>query len=213
MESSKQNTLLSALSKPVVLIVLFFLVTPLAIAASLLAVSTFEKSQTDSSERVLGASTYSANHNSGVQVYAALPSNVKSVSGSIVSADSRVEIIKAYMLGHKSPLTPYADYIVEMADKYGLDYRLLVAIAMKESGICKVIPPGGHNCWGWGIHSAGTLGFDSYETSIETVTKGLKEEYYDKGYVTPAEIMQKYIPHSPEGIWATDVQHFMDQMQ
>jgi len=117
------------------------------------------------------------------------------------------------MVDNESPLTPYADYIVAMADKYGIDYRLIVAIAKKESGICKIIPPDGHNCWGWGIHSAGTLGFDSYETSIETVTKGLKEEYYDKGYVTPDEIMQKYIPHSPEGIWAIDVQHFMDQMQ
>ena len=34
----------------------------------------------------------------------------------------------------------------------GFDYRLLPAIAMQESTLCRSIPVDSHNCWGWGIY-------------------------------------------------------------
>ena len=106
----------------------------------------------------------------------------------------------------------YADFIVQTADKYGLDFRLLTAIAQKESGLCRVIPEGSNNCWGWGIHSEGTLGFDSYEEAIETVSKGLKENYIDLGYVSVEEIMAKYA-HPSSTTWAEGVSFYMNQMR
>jgi hypothetical protein len=110
-------------------------------------------------------------------------------------------------------LAPYYQLLVDTADKYGLDYRLLTSIAMKESGLCKIIPEGSHNCWGWGIHKAGTLGFDSYPEAIDTVSKGLREKYADIGLVTPDQIMTKYIPHSPGGAWAVDVNVYMNNLR
>ena len=93
-----------------------------------------------------------------------------------------------------------------------MDFRLLVAIAQQESNLCKKIPEGTHNCWGWGIHSKGTLGFDSYPEAIETVSQGIRRDYLNKGYTTPEEIMKKYTPSSP-GTWAFGVNKFLGQME
>ncbi len=191
---------------------LFFVITPITLGASIIAITSIKTDTTHPQVLSATANTLSSSTKPGVQVYASLPADIPAVSAEVIGQDARVEMIKQYMDKYDSPLSPYADYIVQKADQYGIDYRLIVAIARKESGMCKIIPPGGHNCWGWGIHSAGTLGFDSYEEAIETVTKGLKENYYDKGYVEPNEIMRKYTPHSPEGIWAENVQTFMDEM-
>ena len=87
---------------------------------------------------------------SGVRVYASLPTTVSSVSGAVESSDARQALIEGYLQRYNSPLFPHAKTLIEAADQNGLDYRLLTAIAQQESNLCKVIPPGGYNCWGWG---------------------------------------------------------------
>lgn len=149
----------------------------------------------------------------GVQVYASLPSDFPTVSAQIVEEDARPEIIRSFLTSYKSPLTPHAALIVKTADIYGIDWKLLTAIAMKESGLCKIIPEESYNCWGWGIHSAGTLKFDSYEEGIDTVSKGIRENYVDIGLVTIEEIMSKWIPHSPNGAWAEGVKLYIAEMK
>jgi len=107
-----------------------------------------------------------------------------SVKGVVITGDARPILIRNYLKKYQSPLTPYADFIFATSQKYGIDYRLLVAIAQQESNLCKKIPPNSHNCWGWGIHSKGTLGFSSFDEAIEIVAQGLKEDYIDKGFTT-----------------------------
>ncbi len=97
------------------------------------------------------------------------------------------------------------------SDKNGIDWRLLVAIAQQESNLCKTIPENSFNCWGWGIHSKGTLKFSSYEEAIKTIARGLKRNYIDRGYTTAEEIMQKYTPLS-NGSWAQGVSQFMEEI-
>jgi hypothetical protein len=94
--------------------------------------------------------------------------------------------------------------MVRISDKYSLDYRLLAAISMQESNACKAIPPGSFNCWGFGIYGGHVTKFDSYVDGMETVAKGLKEDYVDKGLITPKDIMSKYTPSS-NGSWAKGV--------
>lgn len=143
-------------------------------------------------------------------VYAALPENPKSIWGVATVADARIEIISNYLKENNSPLAPYAADIIAAADKYDVDYRLTTAIAQKESGLCRVIPEGSYNCWGWGIHSKGTLTFSSYKEGIYEVTRGIRENYLNLGYTTPEEIMKKWVPHSPNGIWAVGVSAYME---
>ena len=196
--------------KKVVLIAAFFLITPVALGTSLISLSALTKTS-----EVKGASDASSPSTqfplSGSQIYASLPSSFPSISGDIIEADAKVGLIEQYLTEKDSPLAPHAYFIVKTAEEYGLDYRLITAIAQKESGLCRVIPEGSYNCWGWGIHSKGTLMFDSFEEGIETVSKGIKENYIDRGYTTLEEIMGKYTPLS-QGTWAEGVIFYMEQM-
>jgi len=79
---------------------------------------------------------------------------------------------------------------------------------MQESNLCKHIYPGSYNCWGWGIYGNKVTRFSSYEEAIETISRGLKKNYIDKGYTTPEEIMRKYTPPS-DGSWAFGVNTFL----
>lgn len=197
--------------KSITLLIVFLILTPVTIVTALFSLNILS----DSAPKQVTESVITMQTNypvSGVQVFASLPSNSPSIGGAAVAADARVEVIRKYLAGYKSTLTPHAQTLLDAADYYGLDFRLLPAIAMQESNLCKFIPADGHNCWGWGIHSEGTLGFESFDDAIWTVAKGLKEEYIDKGLVTPVAIMGKYTPQS-NGSWARGVTEFMSQLE
>lgn len=141
--------------------------------------------------------------------------SARGISAIVEGADARPEVVARFLERYKSPLQPYdhfGKYIVEAADRYGLDYRLIPAIMMQESNLCKTIIPGSYNCLGFGIHSKGTLTFDSYEASIERATRELRSNYIDKGYTTPEEIMRKYTPGS-NGSWANSVNQWIAEME
>ena len=107
---------------------------------------------------------------------------------------------------NNAPLADYAEKFVEVANKYGLDYRLLPAIATVESG-------GGksnfrsYNAWGWGNKS-----FSSFEEGIEVVGRGLKTGYIDKGRDTVEEIAPVYCPPNYKN-WARSVNQFMLEIE
>lgn len=197
--------------KNMILIGIFFLVTPLTLAISLFSLFSLRSSYIAKS--IEQKKTVAEVPFSGVQVYASLPAQLPAVSGEIGVDDARTEIVRQYLKSYNSPLLPFVNELIQAADKYNLDYRLLPAIAQQESNLCKIIPPESYNCWGWGIHSAGSLGFDSFNEGIETVAKGLKQNYIDKGYITVTEIMSKYNPISPGGAWGKGVEQFMSAME
>ena len=107
---------------------------------------------------------------------------------------------------NNAPLADYAEKFVEVANKYGLDYRLLPAIATVESS-------GGknnfrkYNAWGWG-----SRGFSSFEEGIEVVGRGLKTGYIDKGRDTVEEIAPVYCPPNYKN-WARSVNQFMLEIE
>lgn len=197
--------------KNLILITFFFTVTPIALGTSLFSLVSLNNLSDKKVESVTSREL-SVYPKSGARVFASLPTNLPSVGGEATALDARPELIRQYFEYWGSPLVPYAGLVVETADRYQLDYRLTTAIAQQESNLCKFIPPGSNNCWGWGIHSAGTLGFDSFEQGIETVSKGLREEYLNKGYETVEEIMSKYTPLS-NGSWAAGVTKFMAEIE
>ncbi len=126
--------------------------------------------------------------------------------------DGRKERIREFLATYNSPLEPFAGDIVEAADEYGLDYRLVPSIAMQESGLCKTIPDNSFNCWGFGVYGHTAVHFDGYKDGIYTVTKALATRYKKHGLVTPQQIMTMYTPSS-NGSWAFGVNHFMEILQ
>lgn len=195
--------------KNTILVFSFFVLTPLVLLVSLFSLFSITKYDHSEKSTVLGINTINP---SGVKVFASLPTDLATTYGYVISADAREDILRQYLTYYKSPLAPYSKKIIEEADNNDLDFRLIVAIAQQESNLCKVIPSETYNCWGWGIHSKGTLGFRSFEEGIETVSKGIKENYINKGYRTIEDIMSKYTPLS-NGSWAEGVNEFMSEME
>lgn len=190
----------------------FFVVCFIFISAFLLFASAYSLSSLDSSKSREPQVKSATTDRSGVSVYASLPETKSTIDSQVIAADARVIIVQRFLQSYGSPLAEHANTLVSSADKYGLDYKLLPAIAMKESGGCKAIPANSHNCWGWGIHSEGSLGFDSYDEGIETVSSGLKEYYIDLGYETVEDIMTKYA-HKDSTTWADGVNFYIDQIE
>ncbi|OGE13360.1 hypothetical protein A3G14_01650 [Candidatus Curtissbacteria bacterium RIFCSPLOWO2_12_FULL_38_9] len=154
---------------------------------------------------------------SSLENYASVASNEfeinNNIEGQVLSAE--ISDLRPYTLSKfldKTPLAPYSEYIVEVSDKYGIDYRLIPAIAMKESGGGVTIDQSTHNAWGW---ENGITNFSSWESAIETVGKTLKKNYIAKGLVTPEQIMVVYAPPQVEtgGKWAQDINLFFSQME
>jgi len=106
--------------------------------------------------------------------------------------------IDAYFEAHDMPLAGQGMKMVIEAEKNALDWRLLPAIAMRESTGgkfgCKKVK---HNPFGWGSCK---IGFDSYEHAIEIVAKNLggnnprTARYYDNK--TTIQILRAYNPPS-----------------
>lgn len=140
--------------------------------------------------------------------------DVKGVSTTVDEADARIPLVANFLRRYNAPMNPdsFAKTLVIIADKYHIDFRLLPAIAMQESNLCKVIPTGTYNCLGFGIDEHQTLGFESFEANFDTAGRDLKKYYIDEGLTTPEQIMHKYTPKSP-GTWADSVNQWMAEMR
>lgn len=120
--------------------------------------------------------------------------------------DRVVKIEKFFRINRgNAPLMAHAVKFVEVADKYGLDYRLLPAIATMESGGGKSLFRS-YNAWGYGKYN-----FSSFDEGIETVGAGLKK-YKDRGLVTPGQIAPVYCPPNATN-WAKGVEQFMNEIE
>jgi len=184
-------------------IFVFFTFTPLTLLASL-----FILNQTSPVKKPNDLQSFAQVG----QLYAALPSETGEVLGVAEIEDARPVIIRKYLEKFDSPLAPYYLDLFNASEKYGVDYKLIVAIAQCESNLCKKSPEGSFNCWGF---ENGETKFLSWTQAFDQVAKTLKERYIDMGLVTPEQIMPKYAPPSVEkgGPWAKCVTQFMEDLE
>lgn len=147
----------------------------------------------------------------GLEVNAQTDTSRKHQEGVIESRmlDPRAEILTAYLAKYNSPLQYHAQDFVDAADTFGVDYKLVPAIAGVESTFGHRIP-GGNNAWGWGIYGDNRIYFNSWREAIFTITRGLKEGYIDKGLTDPYSMNRKYAS-SPT--WGTKVAYFMGDIE
>lgn len=122
--------------------------------------------------------------------------------------DFRVTALANYLNSQNSPLAPYSVDFVEIADKYGLDWRLVAAISGVESTFGKHIPTNSFNAYGW---AGGNYKFASWKDSIEVVSKSLKEDYIQKGAPSLYKIGRRYCPPNPA--WSGKVKFFMQKIE
>ena len=126
-------------------------------------------------------------------------------------AVDRAEVLEKFLEKYNSPMVENVDTFVEVADTYGMDYRLLPAISCMESTCGRHLIEGTYNPFGWGIYGSNYIAFNSYDEAIRTVGKGISEGYIQKGLDTPERIAPVYTPPNPVG-WNRGVRFFMGQM-
>jgi hypothetical protein len=140
------------------------------------------------------------------------------LSATVIAGDSRTLLLESFLNKYGSPMSPYAKLIVDEADKYGFDFRLLPAIAMCESNLGKHVPlKAGFNPFGIAVYT-GTLkgkNFDNWEHAIEWVSQYVSERYYSQGITNLIDIQQQWAPPAAENgnSWAKCVQFFENSMQ
>lgn len=156
--------------------------------------------------------TYSAEYNLSSEITGDSTTGISR----FITIDPRVLAMSSFLSDYHSPLAPYSKYIVETADSYGLDWRLVVSISGVESAFGNIVPGGdSNNAWGWrGINknARGWSVFATWEDGIKEITRGLAEGYGVT--LTPAEIEPAYCPPCAEGghAWARGVSRFMSEL-
>lgn len=185
---------------------------PLTLITLLFSISTYSGISSTKGMRGLIRQEITDFKSQGI-TFAALPKVAFEIKTALAKEDARPMLIDKYLSHYNSPMAGMGDYIVKVSDRFELDPYLVVAIAQQESNLGKLMPPNCHNAWGWGIHSAGTLCFDSWNEGINTFVSGLAQKYLAYGLRTPEQIMTKYNATSPGGAWAKGVNQFLLELQ
>lgn len=114
-------------------------------------------------------------------------------------------VIKKVLDRYSAPLADSSDSFITTCNTFDLDCYLLPSIAGLESTFGRFIYPGSYNPFGW---ARGYMIFGSWKEGIETVGKGLRENYLNKGALSVSEIGPIY---SESPTWAIRVQYFMNE--
>lgn len=126
----------------------------------------------------------------------------------VVSVDQRLETLERFLKEKDSPLAPYSDHFIEIADKYGLDWTLMPAISGIESNFGKKMPEGSNNPFGLGGRSLMT--FQNLYDAIEYEGKLLSKDYK---LASNRAIGSIYCPqHECNQKWAITVTNFSEEI-
>ena len=113
--------------------------------------------------------------------------------------------IRRVLERYNAPLVNESESFIKTCRAYNLDCYLLPSIAGLESTFGRFILPGSYNPFGW---DRGYMIFSSWEKGIETVGKGLRDGYLNKGALSLDEIGPIY---SESPTWSQRVQYFMNE--
>lgn len=175
----------------------------LLVAFYMLALGVTRKNQTVQANPIISSSYDS---------FSAVPESPTHTEVNIIASDARAKLVDFYFARYQSPMAGLGEAIVTTADKYNLPFGLVPAIAMCEGNLGKVIPVDSYNTYGWGIYGEKITRFASWEDGIEKVSRGLRQDYLNKGLTTPDQIMKKYTPGS-NGSWAFCVDKFLGELK
>lgn len=113
--------------------------------------------------------------------------------------------IRDFLTRHKSPMAGHAEEIVLAGNRYGIDPRMIVAIAGVESQYgrrCR-----GFNAWGW---NGGRQTWSSWSESIDEYSERMGSNY--PNWRNVRRVAPRYNPNTPEA-WGRKVAFLMVAIQ
>ncbi len=131
-----------------------------------------------------------------------------------VEREEKAAKIDTYYAKFGMPLEGYGLKMVIESEKYGLDWRLIPAIAVREStGGKHACKRAAYNPFGWGSCK---IGFKSYDHAIETLAKNLAGENPRTAYHYQNKsirgVLEAYNPPSVVPTYASEVMSIMDRI-
>lgn len=160
----------------------------------------------------LHKSSYSQTHSIVLAKSLDSQNQIADMTGKNPQKDIRTVVLQKFFTTYNSPLENEADFIVNASDSWGLDYKIIPAISMQESGGCKKIPFNSFNCWGLGIYGKNSLSFNSYSEAITQVAKTIKQSYFKNGLTNITLLEDKWNPNST-GQWSFGVNFFISKIK
>lgn len=119
-------------------------------------------------------------------------------------ADARVVKLETFFNAHRCPGPLHvADYL-RAADTYGIDYRLLPALSVRESTCGRYARK--NNRWGW---DSARVGFPSVSIGIEYVTRQLALGRSYRGKTIEAKLRT----YNPNPLYVAEVRKLMREIQ
>lgn len=125
--------------------------------------------------------------------------------------DRRANILGRFLETYNSPLAPYTHVFVEQADRYELDWKLVTAISGVESTFGHQIPNNSYNAWGWGVYGTNVIYFTSFAEGIETISRGLRQDYMNRSGAQDVYQIGRIYAASPT--WASRVTRLMEKIE
>jgi hypothetical protein len=124
---------------------------------------------------------------------------------SVPRTDHRLARLERFFRTYHCP-TPYhtSDYL-RAADGYGLDYRLLPALSIRET-LCGKAEAQQHNAWGY---HPGHQSFPSTEIGIDFVAQRLAQHRFYKGKT----LHDKLFTYNPRPAYPDEVKRIMGQIE
>lgn len=116
--------------------------------------------------------------------------------------------IRAVLERYQSPMAGSEASFIETCKKYNIDCYLLPSIAGLESTFGRFIWPDSYNPFGW---DRGYMMFENWPQSIDTVGKGLRENYINKWGLLSVEQIGPIYSESPT--WSKRVSWFMSEFK
>jgi hypothetical protein len=110
--------------------------------------------------------------------------------------------LEGFLARKASPMLPFVGEILSASNRYGVDPRLVVAIAGVESDFGRVCK--GFNAWGW---NNGRTRWLSWAHSIDSYTRSISERY--PNWRNVPGMARSYNPNTPSA-WARKVRAFME---
>jgi len=118
--------------------------------------------------------------------------------------DARIVRLEKFFRLYNCPQPLHTSEYLRVADGYGLDYRLLPAISVRETQ-CGVAATENNR---WGYHP-GRQSFPSTREGIEFVARVLAEGFYYKGKT----LRDKLFTYNPRAAYPDEVQRIMRQIE
>lgn len=120
------------------------------------------------------------------------------------SRDTRVARLEKFFRKYRCPAPQYIDDYLQIADTYGLDYRLLPAISIRETQ-CGVHERDNNRL---GFHPS-TVGFPTVLDGLKFIGKRLTEHPYYRG----KNLKAKLFTYNPRPAYPGEVEGIMRQIE